>query len=765
MSRITVLLKTNEGGLWIIPQIRELQRRGHIVTVVIPAGDGRLRRALDEAAIPVVASSFDFSFSPSPSLVRELLRLRRLIRATSPHVLFYHLYASALAARCTSAGLPVRRVHMVAGPLYLDSPFIRLAERYLCRLDDHLIAGSEHTAQRYRRLGLPRTRMSISPYGVDTDEFYKSEDRREQLFGCPPSTFVAIMVAYVYAPKRTVHQGRGIKGHDVLLEAWKMFSANTDDCLLVLVGGGFGDDGQRHRQKLQKHYATGEGLNIVWLDSVADVRPLYSSADISVSPSLSDNHGAVLEASAMSLPSLVSDAGALHEAVTRDTGWVVRAGDAHHLASALSEANRHWRTGLLQPMGEAARQLSERRFSHDVVLPRIAESVEAGTQRVILAFTEQRAWLTDGVILGRKGLPIVSSLAARAPVRLAVRVAANPEAGPAGVALTPTSAAASLPLSAGDNLLGMVSAILSLAGSVVAEVRRADVVYADQPGIVGGLGLVAARLLHKPMVVNVVGDSNESVHPRVVPGATGHLAHAILPRVQRWACANATYVRYVTTSILQARYPPKRAKQTFAFSTASPLGPPRPRPFPRSRVSVVTVASLEQPYKGIAELIDSIEICRTQGRDVTLTVVGEGRLRRELAAHAERVTPGNVRFLGQLYGEALYQELERHDVFALSSWTEGLPRALVEAMADGLPAVATSVGGVPELVEPHRTAPPRDAAAFAARLTRLLSDEGEWSKTIDHNLARSAKVFSQGECLERFVSAIAGLVLPHEAAR
>jgi glycosyltransferase involved in cell wall biosynthesis len=732
------------------------------VTAVIPPGDGRLRRTLDAEGIPVVASPFDFDFRPKPSMLVALTRLRAVIRSTQPDVVFYHLYASALAARLTTWGSSVRRVHMVAGPLYLDSTLIRRVERVLMRLDTQLIAGSEHTANRYRALGLGDDRLTTVPYGVDLDRFAPVQGDRAAL-GLHDDDFVVVMVAYVYAPKSAVFPGVGIKGHDVLLDAWRSVVASEPRARLLLVGSGFDDEGERHRQRLLREFGVDDDPTVTWLEKVEDVRPSYAVADLSVSPSLSENHGAALEASAMGVPSVVSDAGALPETVTSQSGWTVPAGTAAPLARAILAAADEKRRGSLSERGRQARALMATSFDlercvesvSDVVLGTTERSRAPGPARPqVAAFSEQRTWVRDGDVVGRKSLDIVSALAARTVVELNVRVG-PPE--PDGVVLAPGTV--SRPLTAGGT--GLVDSAIELlrnASRVVRAVRRADVVYADQPGIVGGMGLVAGRLLRRPLVVNVVGDSAESVRPDVVPGLRGRVAHKLLPAVQKWSAGRATVTNYVTQQALQERYPPSRSRQTFALSTASPLGPARPRPFPSSRLSVVTVGSLEQPYKGVHDLIEALALLVDSGTAASLTVVGEGRVRAELEQLAEETVPGRVTFTGQLYGERLHAELGRHDVFVLASWTEGLPRALVEAMADGLPCVATDVGGVRELVEAARMVPPRQPVALAQAIARLVSDPAAANRSIAVNLESAARLFARRDSMDDLVDAVLAAV-------
>ncbi|MEV4640433.1 glycosyltransferase [Actinoplanes sp. NPDC049548] len=377
---VLLILKTANGGLWTLPHIEELRTRGHRVTVVLPPGPGRLRTTLDSLGVPVLESAFSFSFRPGPRMLAGLWRLRRQIAAAAPDALHYHLYASALAARLCSIGLRVPRIHMVAGPLYLDSLIIRTAERALARLDHVTVAGSEHTALRYRALGLPAERTPPIPYGVDVSRFTPPDRRRRTesraALGIAADAFVAVMVAYAYAPKRSVHRGRGIKGHDVLLEAWQGFSTRHPGARLLIVGGGFDAAGEAYRQELIARFRLAGNHTVVWLSSVSDVRRMYDAADVSVSPSLSENHGAAVEASAMGIPCIVSDAGALPETVDPHCGWVVPPGDPDALLAALDKAHRAFLAGELPARGARARERMVRRFDRRVLAAALADVIE-----------------------------------------------------------------------------------------------------------------------------------------------------------------------------------------------------------------------------------------------------------------------------------------------------------------------------------------------------------------------------------------------------
>jgi glycosyltransferase involved in cell wall biosynthesis len=109
-----------------------------------------------------------------------------------------------------------------------------------------------------------------------------------------------------------------------------------------------------------------------------------------------------------------------------------------------------------------------------------------------------------------------------------------------------------------------------------------------------------------------------------------------------------------------------------------------------------------------------------------LEVAGDGPQRPALEALAAAAVPGRVRFHGRVAKPGLLELMRSAAVVVMPSRChENQPMAVLEAFASGVPVVATSLGGLPELVEPGRLGditPPDNPAALAAALARLLDD-------------------------------------------
>ena len=142
---------------------------------------------------------------------------------------------------------------------------------------------------------------------------------------------------------------------------------------------------------------------------------------------------------------------------------------------------------------------------------------------------------------------------------------------------------------------------------------------------------------------------------------------------------------------------------------------------PRASRVIVTVGRLDE-QKGHRFLIEALPGVLREHREARLLIVGEGPLREELQALARQLgVLDAVCFAGQR--DDVPALLRASQYFVLPSLWEGMPNVVLEAMAAGVPLVATLVEGVLELIEPDRTGlvvRVGNTAEIAAALNRLL---------------------------------------------
>ncbi|MFF5230796.1 glycosyltransferase family 4 protein [Dactylosporangium sp. NPDC000521] len=280
--------------------------------------------------------------------------------------------------------------------------------------------------------------------------------------------------------------------------------------------------------------------------------------------------------------------------------------------------------------------------------------------------------------------------------------------------------------------------------AVRTAVEPGDAVLLRVPSAIGTLLHRVLRRAGRPFGLEVVGDPHDVFAPGVIRHPLRPLLRAWFTARLRAQCRSAVAVAYVTERALQSRYPAGPGAVTAAYSSiqldeAAFVDRPRGEGSPKVAVRLISVGSLEQPYKGIDTLIEALPLLVKAGLEAHLVHLGDGRCRRDLERLVrERRVGGRVAFAGAVPpGAAVRLFLDDADLFVLPSRTEGLPRALIEAMARALPAVGTTVGGTPELLDRAHLVPPDDPVALAYAITALVADPEALAATSARNLARA----------------------------
>lgn len=247
------------------------------------------------------------------------------------------------------------------------------------------------------------------------------------------------------------------------------------------------------------------------------------------------------------------------------------------------------------------------------------------------------------------------------------------------------------------------------------------------PGRLGGMAASILKNKGIPYGVEVVGDPWDVF----APGAFKHPLRILLRYQGYWSLKkvvrHATAALYVTKEQLQKRYPAVKAKWMGNASNVmikSDAVPPHAHVLrKKEKYELISVGSLAQMYKAPDVVIQALVLLKERSVDVHVTWLGDGVYKEDMQKYAQSLGVGGmITFVGGVAMETVAGYLRASDIFVLVSRTEGLPRALIEAMAEGLPCVATKVGGIPELLDDSFMIPVNDAKILAEKIVYMLQD-------------------------------------------
>lgn len=156
------------------------------------------------------------------------------------------------------------------------------------------------------------------------------------------------------------------------------------------------------------------------------------------------------------------------------------------------------------------------------------------------------------------------------------------------------------------------------------------------------------------------------------------------------------------------------------------------------------------PCKAMPVLVEAFAGFAANRRGLRLRMVGDGHDRRRCEELARQAADGagNIEFTG--YRTDVDAQLEQADVFVLPSLNENLPLALLQAMAMGLPCIASDVGGIPEVLDADCgiLVTPGDVGSLRAAMGRMIDEPGLAARLGVMGRRRVAERFSLSRCAE-----------------
>lgn len=300
----------------------------------------------------------------------------------------------------------------------------------------------------------------------------------------------------------------------------------------------------------------------------------------------------------------------------------------------------------------------------------------------------------------------------------------------------------------------------TLRSRVREAVAQCDTYLVRVPGLIGRLAWQEIRRLRTPYAAEVMSDPWDTMGPGSMPTPFRPLYRGLAVRNLRMICENATATLYWSGGTMRQRYPSADVAYTCVAPRIFLNGgyvPPERLHERCQRIDsgseriwrVGFVGSFAQLYKGSDTLLRALAFCLGRGATLEASFVGEGRYRKNMESLARDLSvERDVNFLGQLgFGEPVRDFVDSIDLFVMPSRAEGLPRALVEAMARGCPCIGSNVGGIPELLAAEDLVPPNDPGALARKIMEVTADRQRMKTMSERNLAR-AKQFDPEVLLE-----------------
>lgn len=235
-------------------------------------------------------------------------------------------------------------------------------------------------------------------------------------------------------------------------------------------------------------------------------------------------------------------------------------------------------------------------------------------------------------------------------------------------------------------------------------IKNVDKVIIRMPSVLGILAVEVCNKENKDYIIEMVACPWDGYMNHTNP--IGKLVAPIMYFKTKKCVKYAPKVLYVTENFLQQRYPTNgkacACSDVMLESVDDAVIEKRKRRVENlnlNSINICTVANVGMKYKGHVYMLKALSKLKSEGKEHMYYLIGNGNQVRLKKYIKKWKLENNVIFCGSLAHQEVFKKLSEMDLYVQPSLQEGLPRALIEAMSIGMPAIGSNVGGIPELLD------------------------------------------------------------------
>lgn len=279
---------------------------------------------------------------------------------------------------------------------------------------------------------------------------------------------------------------------------------------------------------------------------------------------------------------------------------------------------------------------------------------------------------------------------------------------------------------------------------IISNLEKSKCLIVRLPSFLGVFVLIINFFFKKKYFIEFVGDPEEALFTsKNKVSFFFRFFIYIFKKLNAYFVRNANGVIYVTKFVLQDKYP-TYSLEGYASNVSINIKPFSLSPQDYANkftkfIKIGLIGSFNNRYKGIDTAFLAVKILRKKNIKIHLHILGSGSLKDEyLKLATELNIQDSIYFDGSLAGGvAVNNWLKSLDIYIQPSRTEGLPRALIEAMSVGLPCIATNVGGIPELLDQDDLVDKDNSVSLAEKIFEVVNSQQLRFQMGERNYKRS----------------------------